>query len=79
MQLSESIHLLGDLLGQVLKMQESEVLFQIEERVRQLSKDRLRTAGYYIEDYHILQTSKEEGLIRAIRASARMTLVSLRK
>ena len=27
----------------------------------------LRTAGYYIEDYHILQTTKEEELIRAIR------------
>jgi len=27
----------------------------------------LKTAGYYIEDYHILQTTKEEGLIRAIR------------
>ena len=27
----------------------------------------LETAGWYIEDYHILQTTKEEGLIRAIR------------
>lgn len=27
----------------------------------------LRTTGYYSEDYHILQTTKEEGLIRAIR------------
>ncbi|KKB13086.1 glutamine synthetase [Devosia geojensis] len=27
----------------------------------------LRTAGYYIEDYHIFQTSKEEGVMRAIR------------
>lgn len=26
-----------------------------------------KTAGYYIEDYHILQTSKEEGVIRAMR------------
>ncbi len=26
-----------------------------------------KTAGRYIEDYHILQTSKEEGLLRAIR------------
>ena len=26
-----------------------------------------RTAGWYIEDYHIFQTSKEEELIRAIR------------
>ena len=27
----------------------------------------LTTAGYYIEDYHILQTTKEEGVMRAIR------------
>jgi glutamine synthetase len=27
----------------------------------------LKTAGYYIEDYHIFQTTKEEGVIRAMR------------
>jgi len=27
----------------------------------------LKTAGYYIEDYHVLQTTKEEKVIRAIR------------
>ena len=27
----------------------------------------LKTAGRYIEDYHIFQTTKEEGLIRAVR------------
>jgi glutamine synthetase len=27
----------------------------------------LATAGHYIEDYHILQTTKEEGVMRAIR------------
>ncbi|MFV2091848.1 MAG: glutamine synthetase family protein, partial [Hyphomicrobiales bacterium] len=27
----------------------------------------LKTAGYYIEDYHILQTTKEEPVMRAIR------------
>jgi glutamine synthetase len=27
----------------------------------------LKTAGAYIEDYHILQTSKEEGVMRAVR------------
>jgi glutamine synthetase len=26
-----------------------------------------KTAGHYIEDYHILQTTKEEGVMRAIR------------
>jgi glutamine synthetase len=29
--------------------------------------DNLNTAGRYIEDYHILQTTKEEGVMRAIR------------
>ncbi len=27
----------------------------------------LRTSGHYIEDYHILQTTKEEGVMRALR------------
>jgi glutamine synthetase len=27
----------------------------------------LKTSGYYIQDYHILQTTKEEGVMRAIR------------
>jgi glutamine synthetase len=27
----------------------------------------LETAGYYIEDYHIFQTTKEEGVLRAMR------------
>ena len=27
----------------------------------------LATAGYYIQDYHILQTTKEEGVMRAVR------------
>jgi glutamine synthetase len=34
---------------------------------RQKSYKGLDTAGWYIEDYYILQTTKEEGLIRAIR------------
>ena len=34
---------------------------------RQKGYKGLETAGWYIEDYHILQTTKEEGLIRAIR------------
>lgn len=29
----------------------------------------LKTAGAYIEDYHILQTTKEEGVMRAVRRS----------
>jgi glutamine synthetase len=34
---------------------------------RQKGYKSLETAGWYIEDYHILQTTKEEGLIRQIR------------
>ncbi|MCB9134262.1 MAG: phosphoenolpyruvate carboxylase [Anaerolineales bacterium] len=40
MTLSTSIHLLGDLLGQVLRAQETPTLFETEERIRQAAKDR---------------------------------------
>lgn len=40
MELSETIHLLGDLLGEVLIELESRALFDVEERVRALGKDR---------------------------------------
>src|SRR5437762_10132038 len=37
------------------------------ETVAQKRHAGLKTAGSYIEDYHILQTTKEEGVMRAIR------------
>ena len=40
MDLSETIHFLGDLLGQVLLEQESQQLFEIEERIRSWAKAR---------------------------------------
>ncbi len=40
MQLSETIRLLGDMLGEVLRQQESIELFKIEERIRSLAKAR---------------------------------------
>ena len=40
MDLSASIHLLGELLGQVIGEQESPALFELEERVRNLAKAR---------------------------------------
>ena len=40
MDLSESIHLLGDLLGKVLSEQESTAVFDLEERIRLLAKAR---------------------------------------
>ncbi|MBI5564794.1 MAG: phosphoenolpyruvate carboxylase [Chloroflexi bacterium] len=40
MDLSDTIHLLGELLGQVLSAQESPALFETEERIRALAKAR---------------------------------------
>ncbi len=40
MDISETIHFLGDLLGQVLLEQESQALFEIEERIRMEARDR---------------------------------------
>ncbi len=40
MQLSETIHLLGDLLGQVLLEQETQAVFETEERIRKAAKAR---------------------------------------
>ncbi len=37
------------------------------ETAREKGYRQLKTAGWYIEDYHIFQTTKEEPLIRAIR------------
>jgi glutamine synthetase len=37
------------------------------ESARQKSYANLATSSHYIEDYHILQTTKEEGVMRAIR------------
>ena len=37
------------------------------EAIARQALSRPKTAGYYIEDYHILQTTKEEGVMRAIR------------
>lgn len=47
MTLSTSIHLLGDLLGQVLREQESPTLFETEERIRQAAKDRRASEAEY--------------------------------
>ena len=37
------------------------------EEAHQMGYRGLKTSGYYIEDYHVLQTTKEEGVMRAIR------------
>jgi len=43
------------------------VLDESYESAREKRYRDLRHSGWYIEDYHIFQTTKEEGLIRAIR------------
>ena len=52
-------------------MTASELEFYLfDESYRSIHEKRyqnLRTAGYYIEDYHIFQTSKEEPVVRAMR------------
>src|SRR5512146_958603 len=40
MELSQNIHLLGDLLGRVISELESPAIFEIEERIRALAKAR---------------------------------------
>ena len=56
--------------GWVAKMA-SELEFYVFDESYQSARDKeyrnLQHAGWYIADYHILQTTKEEGLIRAIR------------
>ena len=51
MDLSTTIHLLGEALGEVLRTQESPDLFETEERIRALAKARRldnKTAGEYL-------------------------------
>jgi glutamine synthetase len=49
----------------------SELEFYLFDETYETANDKnyanLKTAGRYIEDYHILQTTKEEGVMRAIR------------
>ena len=42
MNLSQTVRLLGNILGQVLVEQESKEIFEIEEQIRKLSKNRRR-------------------------------------
>ena len=56
--------------GFVAKMGSELELYLFDESFRSAHAKRyrdLQTAGWYVEDYHIFQTTKEEGLVRAIR------------
>ncbi len=69
MELSATIHLLGDLLGQVLTELEGPELFAVEERVRALAKARRagdETAGARLAD---VVAALEAGAARAIAAA----------
>lgn len=57
-------------MGYVSKMGSELELYVFDETYESAREKRyrdLKTAGWYIEDYHIFQTTKEEPLIRAIR------------
>ena len=57
-------------LGYVCKIGSELELYVFDETYESAREKRyrdLKTAGWYIEDYHIFQTTKEEPLIRAIR------------
>lgn len=56
--------------GFVAKMGSELELYLFDETFRAAHAKRyrdLQTAGWYSEDYHVFQTTKEEGLVRAIR------------
>ena len=57
-------------MGYMVNMASELELYLFDESYQSAREKRyqnLQTAGWYIEDYHILQTTKEESLVRAIR------------
>ena len=79
MDLSQTIHLLGDLLGQVLSEQESPQVFQLEERIRQQAKARRGGVEAAGEALTALITSLSADAMRAVATafSAYFDLVNL--
>jgi phosphoenolpyruvate carboxylase len=69
MDISQTIHLLGDLLGQVISELESPLIFEIEERIRALAKARrsgdLSSAASLQQEVSALKTAEA----RAVAAS----------
>ncbi|HSB02682.1 MAG TPA: phosphoenolpyruvate carboxylase [Anaerolineales bacterium] len=65
MELSEAIHLLGDILGEVISELESPELFAIEERIRAAAKDR---RGGKLEAVEQLEAEVEALDVRSARA-----------
>lgn len=69
MDLSSTIHLLGDLLGQVLSEQETPGLFEIEERIRALAKARRAGDGSAAAHLSAEVTALSPDSARAIAAA----------
>lgn len=69
MKLSQTIHLLGDLLGQVISELESPAMFEVEERIRALAKARrggdLHAAKKLEEESSALNTQEARGIAAA--------------
>src|SRR5512136_948060 len=69
MELSDSVRLLGDLLGQVISAEESPQLFETEERIRALAKARRsgdrQTAGPLAAEVAALPPDEARGVAAA--------------
>jgi phosphoenolpyruvate carboxylase len=66
MDLSATIHLLGDLLGQVISEQESPDVFNAEERIRQLAKSRRQADNVAAEALEAAIASLDPDTARAV-------------
>lgn len=79
MELSQNIHLLGDLLGRVISEQESPRIFEIEERIRALAKARRSGDDFAALGLHgeVSQLSNEDARVIAAAFAAYFDLVNL--
>lgn len=72
MDISQTIHLLGDLLGQVISELESPLIFEIEERIRALAKARrsgdLSSAANLQQEVSALKTEEARAVAAAFAA-----------
>ncbi|HLE13432.1 MAG TPA: phosphoenolpyruvate carboxylase [Anaerolineales bacterium] len=69
MDISDIIHLLGDLLGEVISSQESRQTFELEERIRGLAKARRGSDAAGARDLAVEMQTIQPGQARAIAAA----------
>ena len=69
MELSETIHLLGELLGEVISEQESQDAFELEERVRSLAKARRAGDAAGGQELAVVAGSLDTNQARSIAAA----------